>query len=828
MENPKQDKPTSGSCCGGAHATPPVEKPVRRIMIPIQVAGQATAPANASPTADTAPDKPFIDPVCGMKVAANPARMVMHQEQAYYFCCNSCQSKFAADPQKYLHKSAHQCTHDKAAPSDKVAAADAVYICPMCEGVEQIGPGDCWKCGMALEPKEVGGASDDSQLKAMQMRFWIAAGFSLPLFALAMSDLWPGLHHALLALFGVRGMQWSQALLASPVVLWAAWPLTQRAWRSFVTGQLNMFSLIGLGTASAYLFSLFALLAPGWLPPAFLMHGMPPLYFEASAVIITLVLLGQVLEMRAHGKTSQALHALLALAPPVALKVLADGSEQEIAVGMVQVGDVLRIKPGAKIAVDGKLIEGSGLVDESMLSGEAMPVAKQFDSKVMAGTVNNQGSFLMRAEQVGKNTVLHAIVNMVNQAARSRAPLQQLVDKVAAWFVPIVIAIALLSFALWAWLGPQPALAHGLMAAVAVLIIACPCALGLATPMSVMVGIGRGAQFGVLIKDAQALQAMASVDTLIIDKTGTLTEGKPTLQEIVSQASLSQQQALQLAASLEAWSEHPLAQALISACRTQNLEQLPVQDFVQQPGLGVHGLIDGVRWYLGNAALLAQHQLACQGWENEMTAWRKEGKGVILLANPDGLQAVFVVADAIKASSKAALQALREAGLHIVLATGDHAASSGAVAAQLGISEVHAQLLPQDKLALLQAFQEKGHIVAMAGDGVNDAPALAKAQVGIAMGNGTEVAMHSAHIVLLKGDLQGLVRARSLAQACMRNIRQNLWFAFGYNVLGVALAAGALYPFFGIVASPMIASAAMSFSSLSVIGNALRLRSMRL
>lgn len=809
---------SKGTCCGGKHeaeAQPSTAKPVinatRRVMFPIQAAKPEVMESVA--------DSPYTDPVCGMKVAANPARLVVHATQNYYFCCESCQKKFAGDPEKYLQP--------KAAPSPPTAEQlEAVYICPMCEGVEQIGPGDCWKCGMALEPRDAGVAGDDSQLRDMQRRFLFAASLSLPLLVIAMSEMWPSLHHFFTNLFGGSSLQWLQAILATPVVFWAAAPLNHRAWRSYLSGNLNMFSLIGLGTASAYLFSVFALLFPSALPAAFLMHGLPPLYFEAAAVIVTLVLLGQVLEMRAHGKTSLALQALLALAPATALRVKANAEDEEIALEQVQVSDVLRVKPGARVAVDGVLLEGSGVLDESMLSGEAMPVTKGMGNKVLAGTVNQQGSFTMRAAQVGKGTVLAHIVELVQQAARSRAPVQALVDRVSAWFVPAVVLVAVLAFVLWASFGPQPALAHALMAAVAVLIIACPCALGLATPMTMTVAIGRGAQSGVLIKEAQALQAMASVDTLMIDKTGTLTMGKPQLQEVLCLG--NSDDFVQRAASLETWSEHPLALALVQAAKDRKLATLKVADFQQVPGSGVSGVLDGQRWLIGNAQFLAKNGVVVDQWQSEVAAWRALGSGVIFLANSSGLQAVMRVADRIKPGAQAALAQLQAAGLRIVLASGDHEASAQAVAQQLGIREVHANLLPQDKLQLLQQLQSQGRKVAMAGDGVNDAPALARADVGIAMGNGTEVAMQSAHLVLLKGDVQGLVRARNLAQACMTNIKQNLWFAFAYNVLGVALAAGALYPFFGILASPMVASAAMSFSSLSVIANALRMRHVKL
>lgn len=816
--------PAPSSCCAK-----PAPAPVPAPAASSCCAKPAPAPAPAASSCCAAPSaevdaNAHIDPVCGMRVAVNPLHFE-HAGREYYFCCQSCQSRFAADPVTWLQP--------RSKPAPPPGAADALYICPMCEGVEKIGPGDCWKCGMALEPKHGMAATDDTQLQAMLQRFYVAAAFTLPLFVLAMSDLWPALHHALQGWLGGRGMQWVQALLATPVVLWAAAPLNHRAWNSFVSGNLNMFSLIGVGMASAYLFSVFALLFPSSLPSAFLMHGAAPLYFEAAAVIITLVLLGQVLEMRAHGKTSAAIHSLLALAPSTALRLQSDGSEQEVAIAEVQVGDQLRVKPGARVAVDGKILQGNGVLDEAMLSGEAIPLAKEAGAKVWAGTVNQQGSFVMQAEKVGTSTLLAHIVEMVNQAARSRAPVQQLVDKVAGWFVPIVMAIAVLAFALWAWLGPQPSMAYGLMAAVTVLIIACPCALGLATPLSITVGVGRGAQAGVLIKQAQALQAMQQVDTLVLDKTGTLTMGHPELQQQLSAEHHPAEKLLQIAASLETWSEHPLALALVRAASKQQQAILEVHDFQQFAGRGVAGLVDGQRWYLGNAALLQEYGIstspaALGSWQTSIETWRAAGQGVILLANAAGLQAAFAVADGIKPSAAAALASLRASGLHIVLASGDHASSVQAVAQQLGISDYHAGLLPQDKLKLIQTLQQQGRQVAMAGDGVNDAPALTQAQVGIAMGNGTEVAMHSAHLVLLGGDLQGIVRARRLAQAVLKNIRQNLWFAFGYNIIGVAIAAGALYPLFGILLNPMLASAAMSLSSLSVIANALRLRQQRL
>ncbi|MEO6565288.1 MAG: copper-translocating P-type ATPase, partial [Casimicrobiaceae bacterium] len=653
-------------------------------------------------------------------------------------------------------------------------------------------------------------------------RFWVSVALSLPLLALTMGEFIPGLN--LPHRMGEMRAAWLQALLATPVVLWGGWPFFVRGWRSFATWQLNMFSLIALGTGAAFAFSVAALLFPSSLPDAFKVGGMTPLYFEAAAVIVTLVLLGQVLELRARSKTNSAIRALLELAPATATRVRADGHDEEVALDQVQVEDRLRVKPGAKVPVDGTVVEGRSNIDESMITGEPIPAAKEQGSRVSAGTVNQTGSFVMQADKVGSDTLLARIIQMVNEASRSRAPIQKLADQVSSWFVPAVIGIALLAALVWATAGPPPALANALIVAVSVLIIACPCALGLATPISIMVGVGRGAQDGVLIKDAEALERMEKVDTLVIDKTGTLTEGRPRVQQVIAAPGFTESQVLQFAASLERMSEHPLAAAILDHARESGVELLPVDDFSSITGQGVRGKIGGQTVLLGNARLMAGAGVASADLDTRGTALREQGQTVMLIS-VDGKPAGAVgVADPIKASTAEAIADLRKAGIRVVVLTGDNAATAAAVARQLGIDEFEAEVLPEDKYRKVKALQAQGRIVAMAGDGVNDAPALAQANVGIAMGTGTDVAMQSARIVLVKGDLRGIARAQTLSRQTMRNIRQNLFFAFVYNFAGVPIAAGVLYPTFGILLSPMIASAAMSFSSVSVIGNALRLR----
>ena len=765
--------------------------------------------------------KSHVDPVCGMQVVADLKKAVQHDGTTYYFCSPKCMAKFNADPRQYLHK--HEWTEAMQATSGKAPAAkDAIYTCPMHPEIRQVGPGNCPKCGMALEPLLATADEDTSELQDMTRRFWVSAVLTLPLLVITMSEFVPGLnlHHMLSA----DAFNWLQALLATPVVLWGGWPFFVRGWASFKTWNLNMFSLIGLGTAAAYLFSVMALLFPHLLPEAFKMNGMVPLYFEAAAVIVTLVLMGQVLELRARSQTNSAIKSLLALAPNTAVRVKSDGGEEEVHLDDVHVGDILRVKPGTKVPVDGEVTDGRSNIDESMITGEPTPVGKHPGSKVTAGTVNQTGSFLLRAEKVGAETLLSQIVHMVNEASRSRAPIQKLADQVSGWFVPGVIAAAAIAFAVWALIGPTPALSNALVVAVSVLIIACPCALGLATPISIMVGIGRGAREGVLIKDAEALELMEKVDTLVVDKTGTLTEGAPKVQNVVAAAGFNNADIVARAAALEKMSEHPLAQAIVGYAQEQKAVLPSVEHFESVTGKGVRGRIGGKLALLGNLRLMQESGIDAAPIKAEAQRLRELGQTVMFLGFDKRLAGLISVADPIKSTTLEAIGQLRASGLRIVVLTGDNATTAAAVAKQLGLDEVKAEVMPEDKYKEVQALQKQGRIVAMAGDGVNDAPALAAANVGIAMGTGTDVAMNSARVVLVKGDLRGIAKARLLSQSTMKNIRQNLFFAFVYNFLGVPVAAGVLYPFFGILLSPMIASAAMSLSSVSVIGNALRLR----
>lgn len=786
------DAPPANTCCAGMPAD--------------------AADATALPVA-----QPLLDPVCGMTVTANPDKAIAHGDRTYYFCSTRCMDKFRAHPQQYLMPQA------KAAPAaTKTASKDVIYTCPMHPQIRQIGPGTCPICGMALEPMEAVAEEDTGELRDMTRRFWVSLALSLPLLFITMSEFIPGLnlHHWM----ENNTFNWLQAVLATPVVLWGGWPFFVRGWASFKTWNLNMFSLIGLGTAAAYFFSAFALLFPAALPDAFKMDGMVPLYFEAAAVIVTLVLLGQVLELRARSRTNRAIKSLLELAPNTALRIKPDGAEEEIHLDLVQVGDILRVKPGGKIPVDGEIIEGHSNVDESMITGEPMPVEKQAGNKVTAGTVNQTGAFLLRADKIGADTLLARIIQMVNEAGRSRAPIQKLADQVSGWFVPMVIAVGIVSFVVWALFGPAPALANGLVAAVSVLIIACPCALGLATPISIMVGVGRGATEGVLIKDAEALELMEKVDTLMVDKTGTLTEGKPKVQRVIAASGFDAQQVLHYAASLDALSEHPLAIAIVNHAKEQNLLPRPVTQFESVTGQGVRGSIDGRLVSLGNLRLMEAEKIDTSPVAMQVQALRELAQTVMFLSVENQLAGIVSVADPIKATTREAIDQLHAAGLRIVMLTGDNATTAAAVAKQLGLDDFRADVLPEDKLNYLKTMQQEGRIVAMAGDGVNDAPALAQANVGIAMGTGTDVAMNSARIVLVKGDLRGIAKARLLSRHTMKNIRQNLFFAFIYNFLGVPIAAGVLYPWLGLLLSPMIASAAMSLSSVSVITNALRLR----
>jgi heavy metal translocating P-type ATPase len=773
--------------------------------------------ASATVSPPNAPqEKPYTDPVCGMKAAANPEKSATHDGQTYYFCSKGCVTKFNADPQRYLSPETHPV---------ETGPVDALYTCPMDPEIQQIGPGSCPKCGMALEPMQATMQEDTHELDDMTRRFVFSLLLSLPLLLLTMGDM---LGIDISGQLAPTTNGWLQGLLATPVVLWLGAPFLQRATQSFRTGHLNMFSLIGVGVMAAWLFSLLGLLAPDFLPVAFTMDGMAPLYFEASAVIVTLVLLGQVLELRARSRTNAAVRSLLALTPNTAIRLQSDGSEKEVPLKLVHKEDQLRIKPGTTIPVDGVVIDGHSTVDESMITGESMPVEKTTGSKVVAGTVNQQGSLVMRAEKIGADTLLSKIVNLVNQAGRSRAPIQKLADRVSGWFVPTVIGIAVLSFILWTTLGPAPGMAHGLVAAVSVLIIACPCALGLATPISVMVGIGRGARDGVLIKDAEGLELMEKVDTLIVDKTGTLTEGKPKLQQIIANEGFARADVLVLAAALENLSEHPLATAIIEHIKTQSLPILAVSDFKAITGKGLQAVLDGQPVRLGNSLMLQEAGIDTSPLHDKANELQSQGQTVMFVAVGERCAGLISVADSIKPESREAIRLLHAEGVKIIMITGDNVNTARAVAGSLGIDSIYADVLPEDKFKHVQALQKQGHIVAMAGDGINDAPALAEASVGIAMGTGTDIAMQSARIVLVKGDLRGIAKARQLSRATMRNIRQNLFFAFVYNFVGVPIAAGALYPWLGLLLSPMIASAAMSLSSVSVIANALRLRNVKL
>ena len=756
------------------------------------------------------------DPVCGMKVDPHTAKhRATHEGRPYYFCAARCKTKFEANPEQYLAR-------EKAKPAP--AKPGAIYTCPMHPEVRQSGPGSCPICGMALEPEEVTlEEGPNPELADMQRRFWIGLVLTLPVLVLEMGA------HLLGHLVQPQTSNWLQLVFATPVVLWAGWPFFVRGWQSIVNRSLNMFTLIAIGTGVAWLYSVVATLFPGAFPAAFRgPEGAVAVYFEAAAVITVLVLLGQVLELRARERTSGAIKALLGLAPRTARRLGAAGEESDVPLEEIRVGERLRVRPGDKVPLDGEVLEGGSNVDESMVTGEPMPVRKTAGAKVIGGTINGQGSFVMRADKVGRDTMLAQIVQMVAQAQRSRAPIQRLADVVAGWFVPAVIAIAVLAFIAWAIWGPPPAMVYALIGAVSVLIIACPCALGLATPMSIMVGVGRGAGAGVLIKNAEALERLEKVDTLVVDKTGTLTEGKPKVTAIHPAQGVEEPELLRLAASLERSSEHPLAAAIVAAAGERSLSFSPVADFDSPSGKGVIGTIDGRKVALGNARYLAELGADVSSLVSRAEELRRDGATVIFAALDGQAAGLFAIADPIKQTTPAAIRALRDEGVRIVMLTGDERATAEAVARSLGIEEVEANVLPEQKGAVVKRLREQGRVVAMAGDGVNDAPGLAAADVGIAMGTGTDVAIESAGVTLLRGDLEGIVRARKLSRAVMRNIRQNLFFAFFYNAAGVPVAAGVLYPFFGVLLSPIIAAAAMSFSSVSVIANALRLRAARL
>jgi P-type Cu+ transporter len=761
---------------------------------------------------------PARDPVCGMTVDPHTARHRReHGGRTYYFCAARCAEKFEAEPQAYLGP-------EQAKPGP--ASKDAIYTCPMHPEIEQIGPGDCPICGMALEPKTVTIEERPSaESLDMSRRSWVSAALSLPLLVWVMGDHLLGLGHPVPR----QVAHWVQLALSTPVVLWAGWPILTRCWASLRNCSPNMWTLIGIGVGAAYGYSVVATLAPGIFPAAFRgQGGEVDVYFEAAAVITTLVLLGQVLEIRARERTSGAIKALLGLAPRTARRVREDGSDEEVPLEAIAVGDRLRVRPGDKIPVDGVVLEGHSTVDESMLTGEPVPVEKNPGDPVTGGTLNQSGSFIFRAERIGSDTVLARIVQMVAEAQRSRAPIQRLVDVVAGYFVPAVIAVAVLAFITWAMFGPPPSMAYALVAAVSVLIIACPCALGLATPMSIMVGTGRGAQAGVLIKSAEALERFANIDTLVVDKTGTLTDGKPKVTTLVSAEDIDEDDLLRLAARIERASEHPLAAAVVVAAAERGLELAEGSRFDAISGKGVLGKVAGREVALGNQRLL--ETLGVDPGDLLERAERQHAEGeTVMFVVIDGKTAGLIgLADPIKPTTPRALEALHAAGLRIVMLTGDNRTTAEVVAKKVGIDEIQAEVLPEQKKEVIRRLQAEGRIVAMAGDGINDAPALAQADVGIAMGTGADVAVESAGITLVKGDLTGLVRARRLSEATMRNIRQNLFLAFVYNALGVPIAAGVLYPFTGLLLSPIIAAAAMSLSSVSVIGNALRLRAARL
>ncbi len=749
------------------------------------------------------------DPVCGMSVDPHTAKhRAEHGGRTYYFCSAGCREKFVTDPQKYLGKGA-----PAAAPEG------TIYTCPMHPQIRQAGPGNCPICGMALEPEiATADSGPNPELADMTRRFWVGVALALPVMAIEMSGHF-GVHWLSPAL-----SNYAQFAFATPVVLWAGWPFFVRGWQSLLTRNLNMFTLIAMGTGIAYLYSLAATFAPGIFPAALRGHGAPAVYYEAAGMITVLVLLGQVLELRAREATSGAIRALLDLAPKTARRVKDDGGDEEVSLDAIKAGDKLRVRPGDKVPVDGVVLEGRSTLDESMVTGEAMPVTKEKDSRVIGATINTSGSFVMRADKVGRDTLLAQIVQMVASAQRSRAPIQRLADQVAGWFVPAVIAVALIAFAAWATFGPEPRFAYGLVAAVSVLIIACPCALGLATPMSIMVGVGRGAQAGVLIKNAEALERMEKIDTLVIDKTGTLTEGKPKVVAVAPAAGFDEADVLRLAASVERGSEHPLAAAIVAAAKERKLDLAQVDGFDAPAGKGVTGTVEGKQLALGNAKFLHELNIDAGALAEEAERRRGDGATAIFLAVDGRPAGVIAIADPVKASTPAALKALAAEGVRVVMLTGDNRTTAQAVARRLGITEVEAEVLPDRKSAVVEKLRREGRTVAMAGDGVNDAPALAAAEVGIAMGTGSDVAIESAGVTLLKGDLTGIVKARALSQAVMGNIRQNLFFAFVYNAAGVPIAAGVLYPVFGLLLSPIIAAAAMALSSVSVVGNALRLR----
>lgn len=823
------------------------------------------------------PGKEIVkDPVCNMDVVPATARgSSEYKGKTYYFCSQSCVQRFNADPEKYLtpkpprsqivqiggiQSSGITLALPKSEPAQHlpVGKRRVTYVCPMDPEVRETKPGACPKCGMALEPETMeytcpmhpeiirdqpghcpicGMAlepriaagvheEDDTELHSMQRRFWVGVALSIPLLALSMGGM---AADNLFNRLPVGAMEWLQFALATPVVLWGGWPFFQRGWTSIINRHLNMFTLIAMGTGTAYTFSVIATIAPGIFPASFLGHGgRPEVYFESGTIIVTLVLLGQVLELRARRQTSSAIRALLDLNPKTARRLRSDGSDEVIPLEAIHRGDLLRVRPGDRVPVDGIVEDGTSAVDESMITGESMPVEKIAGAKVVGGTVNQVGSFTMRAEKLGSETLLAQIVRMVAEAQRSRAPIQSLADKVSGYFVPAVLLVAVLTFAGWAIWGPEPRLAHGLVNAVAVLIIACPCALGLATPMAVMVGTGRGAHAGVLVRNAEALEIMEKVDTLVLDKTGTLTEGKPRLTSVMATGSVAELDLLMLVAAVEKLSEHPVGSAIVKGAEERHLKIPSADKFQSFTGQGVVGEVLGRQVAVGTQKFLAARGVNIASIVSQAEFLSQKGQTVVLAAVDGTAAGLICVADPIKSSAANAIQSLKQCGLRLVMLTGDNRATAAAIAGQLGIADFEAEVLPENKLAIVKKLQSEGHVVAMAGDGVNDAPALARADVGIAMGTGTDVAMESGDITLIKGDLQALVRARNLSRATMSNIRQNLFFAFIYNLLGVPIAAGVLYPLTGLLLQPIFAAAAMSFSSVSVIANALRLRRVRL
>ena len=762
-----------------------------------------------------------IDPVCGMSVAIDGAKHIAPYEGAeHYFCSSRCHDKFLADPELYL-SGAHLNAVEE-------VPEGTIYTCPMHPEIRQPGPGSCPICGMALEPEMVSlDDGPDPELIDMRRRFWWSALLTLPLFVYAMGDMVPWISFD--QLIESAYAQWAQFALATPVVLWGAWPFFTRAVESLKTRNLNMFTLIGFGVAIAYIFSVVATIAPHIFPPAFHDHsGRVGVYFEAAAVITTLVLLGQVLELKARGSTSSALRALLELAPPSAVKIFGSGDEREVPLDQLATGDRLRVRPGDKVPVDGEIEEGSSAIDESMISGEPLPVAKKTGDTVIGGTVNQTAGFVMRATGVGKDTMLSKIVQMVAEAQRSRAPIQRLADQVAGWFVPAVVVIAIVTFIVWAIWGPAPALAYALVNAIAVLIIACPCALGLATPMSIMTGTGKGAQHGILIRNAEALETLEKIDTLVVDKTGTLTMGKPDLVAVTPANGIDETEFLAAVAGVEMGSEHPLAHAIVEGAKARGVSPAEATDLASTTGEGVEASVQDRRVAIGNEKMMRRVGIDDDVWLGSAEGGRKQGQTVMFVAFDGRPAGLIAVADPIKPTSAAAIAALHSRDIRVVMLTGDSRGTAEAVAREMGIDEVHANVSPEDKHSKIEELKAQGRRVGMAGDGINDAPALAAADVGIAMGTGTDVAIESAGVTLVRGDLTGVVQAIVLSRSTMRNIRQNLFFAFGYNTLGIPVAAGVLFPFFGLLLSPMIAAAAMSLSSVSVIANALRLRSLRL